>query len=166
MLYETGVVAELVNDIAIVRTQNQLACSSCKVVDTCGNGIVEKYLSGKVFTSEIKNELNAKVGDRVTLAIPNSSVTRASIVVYLIPLMGFLLSAISASYFFQSENKVIVLSLCGLALGFFATKFYNRYLLKTELYSPKMVLIADNRMSDNTRSETLKSGSAIDVNQI
>jgi len=163
MLYETGIVSQIHGNIATVQTQNQLACSSCKVVDTCGNGIVEKYLSGKIFSSEVKNELDAKVGDKVTLAIPNSSVTKASILVYLIPLMSFIFSALAASFFYQNENITILLSLCGLALGLFATKFYNRHLLKSELYLPKMVSIVDNRSSEKGRTEKLKANSAIDI---
>jgi len=163
MLYETGIVSAVNGVNATVQTQNQLACSSCKVVDTCGNGIIEKYFSGKVFSSDVKNDLNAKVGDKVTLAIPKSSVTKASIIVYLVPLLIFILAAAGISFYTQNENIVILVSLCGLASGLFATKFYNRKLLKSELYLPKIVSILDNRLSELERTQKLKSDSVIDI---
>jgi sigma-E factor negative regulatory protein RseC len=166
MLHETGLVADLIGDLAIVQTQNQLACSSCKVVDTCGNGIVEKYLSGKIFSSEVYNRLNAKVGDKVVLEIPKASVTKASVIVYLIPLLSFILFASVASLFSYSENIIILISLFGLALGFVVTKFYNRRFLINELYLPKMVSIVNTGSVNSYLSTGHKSSDIIDINQI
>ena len=163
MLYETGIVSAVNGVNATVQTQNQLACSSCKLVDTCGNGIIEKYFSGRVFTCDVKNDLDAKVGDKVTLAIPKSSVTKASIIVYLVPLLLFIFAAAVTSFYIQNENIVILISLCALTSGLFATKFYNRRLLKSELFLPKIVSILDNRMSELDRTQKLKADSAIDI---
>ena len=166
MLRETGLVSDLIGELAIVQTQNQMACGSCKVVDTCGNGIIEKYLSGKIFSSKVFNCLNAKIGDKVILEIPNSSVTKASIIVYLVPLLSFIFFALVASLFFYSESLIIFTSLIGLASGFFVTKFYNRRLLNSELYLPKMVSIVHTGLSDSHISAVQKSSNMIDVNQI
>ena len=149
MLRETGLITELNGNVAIVQTLNKLACSSCKVVDSCGNGIVEKYLAGKIFTSEIENNLGAKVGDEVVIEIPKSSVTKASIVVYLMPLLAFLGAASVASLLIENENTVILISIIGLVFGLFVTKFYNRYFLNPELYLPSMVSIVDTGLSES-----------------
>ncbi len=141
MLYETGLVSNLIGELAVVQTQSQMACASCQVVDTCGNGIVERYLSGKVFSSEVYNDLNAKIGDKVVLEIPKSSITKASIIVYVIPLLIFILAALMTSLFSDSENIIILMSLTGLALGFVVTNFYNRRRPNSEIYLPKMVSI-------------------------
>lgn len=172
MLYETGLVSDLIGELAVVQTQNQMACASCKVVDTCGNGIVEKYLSGKIFSSEVYNSLNAKIGDQVILEIPKSSVTKASIIVYLVPLLSFILFASVASLFSYSENILILISLAGLALGFAVTKFYNRRLLNSELYLPKMVSIVHTGSANQSSSANyalstkLESVDTIDVSKI
>lgn len=172
MLHETGLVSDLIGELAVVHTQNQMACSSCKVVDTCGNGIVEKYLSSKIFSSEVFNSLNAKIGDKVILEIPKSSITKASIIVYLVPLLSFLVFASVASLFSYSENIIILISLAGLALGFAVTKFYNRRLLNNELYLPKMVSIVHTGSASQSNSVNyglstkLRSGDTIDVNEL
>jgi len=149
MLQEEGLVTQVVGNMATIITKNQLACSSCKVADSCGNGIVEKYLSGKLFSSEISNHLNAKVGDTVIIQIPKSSVTKASLIVYFIPLFGFMLFAIVTSLLNQTENIVILFSLFGLGLGMLVTKYYNRKVIKKESYLPTMVSIQDTVNSTN-----------------
>jgi sigma-E factor negative regulatory protein RseC len=147
MLKEKGLVTEVVGNIATVTTINQLACSSCKVADTCGNGIVEKYLSGQLFSSQINNTINAKVGETVFIQIPKSSITKASLIVYLIPLLGIMLFAIAATLLNLTENLTILSSLSGLVLGMLVTKFYNHKILKKELYQPKMVSIIGTKTS-------------------
>ena len=164
MLRETGLVSDLIGELAIVQTQNQMACGSCKVVDTCGNGIIEKYLSGKIFSSKVYNRLNAKIGDKVILEIPKSSITKASIIVYLVPLLSFILFASVASLFSYSENIIILISLAGLAFGFAVTNFYNRKLTNNEFYLPKMVSIVNTGSTDTKQHP--ESDLMIDINEI
>jgi positive regulator of sigma E activity len=45
MLIETGIVSAIQGNNVSVSTQNQLACSSFKAVDSCGNGSLEKFFS-------------------------------------------------------------------------------------------------------------------------
>ena len=111
MLQEKGVVIGLRGGTAVVQTKNKLACSSCKVSTSCGTGIVEQYLSAKLFESELPNTLNAKVGQQVIIEIPKSSVTKASLVVYVVPLLFLFLGAIFGQLFIFSENLIILISL-------------------------------------------------------
>ncbi|TQV84990.1 SoxR reducing system RseC family protein [Aliikangiella coralliicola] len=139
MLQETGLVTKIENDIVWVNTQSKLACSSCKVESTCGNAILEKYLSGKVFVSKIKNELGAKVGDEVIIEIPKASVTRASFIAYVIPLFGLIMGAVIGEYWLKSELASIAVSFFGLICGLAYISFYNRKQADNERYTPKMV---------------------------
>jgi len=145
MLIETGVVSAIHGNTASVSTQNQMACSSCKVVDSCGNGILEKFFSGKIFVTEIPNIINAKLGDKVTIQIPKSSITKAALVVYILPLLTMISVAIGANSLGMSENSTISLALVALVFGLFVTKFYNRKILNRESYLPKMVSIIDTK---------------------
>lgn len=165
VLHETGLVSNLIGDQAIVQTQSQLACASCKVVSTCGSGIVEKYFSGKIFSSQVNNRLNAKIGDKVILEIPKSSITKASLVVYLVPLLIFILFASVGSIYLNNENIIISISLIGLFLGFVVTKFYNRRLLNNELYLPKMVSIVHTSFDGRTYQTMDIPKNRIDIEQ-
>jgi len=141
MLRETGFVSEIIGNQAVVLTQSQLACQSCKRVDACGNGIIEKFFSGKTFATQLPNLLDAKVGDQVTIEIEKSSVTKASIIIYLIPLVGLISFALSASLLGWSENFIIFCSILGLIFSLFVTKFYNNKIIDNEHYLPKMVSV-------------------------
>lgn len=156
MLKEEGLVTQVMGNIATVITKNQLACSSCKVAESCGNGIVEKYLSGKTFTSQIKNRLNAQVGDTVIIQIPKSSITNASLIVYFIPLLGIMLFTVVASLLNQTENIIIMYSLIGLAFSLLVTKYYNQKVIKKELYLPKMVSISDAIIPKQPNAKSIK----------
>ncbi len=143
MLQEKGLVIALRGENAVVQTKSKLACSSCKVSTSCGNGIVENYLSAKLFESEMPNLLRAKVGQQVVIEIPKSSVTKAAIIVYLIPLL-FMLIGMSVSHINNfAEQTIIFISLLSLIIGLVVTKYYNRRWLKSELYSPRIVSFTD-----------------------
>jgi sigma-E factor negative regulatory protein RseC len=139
MLKETGLVTKIEGDIVWVNTHSKLACSSCQVESTCGNGILEKYLAGKIFISKINNELGAHLGDEVVIAIPKSSVSKASLLVYGLPLLMLMLGATGGELMFDSEPMTILFSFFGLALGLFLIHFYNRKLANSESFVPKMV---------------------------
>jgi sigma-E factor negative regulatory protein RseC len=143
MLQEKGTVVALRGDNAIVQTQNQLSCGSCKVSSSCGNGIVEQYLSAKLFESELKNTIKAKVGQKVLIQISKSSVTQASLIVYFIPLLFLLSAALISELIQHSENMTILMGLSGLIFGLLVTKYYNHKWLKNELYLPKIVCLLD-----------------------
>ena len=143
MLTETGLVIAVDHPHAEVETKSQLVCSSCRVSSSCGNGILEKYLTGKIFVSKLLNPMSAKVGDQVIIEVPKASVTKAAIIVYLLPLLFLFVATISADTIKGSENQTIIAGILGLILGLFVTKYYNRKWLNSELYLPKIVSIVD-----------------------
>jgi len=163
MLRETGIVSRILGDQAIVHTQSRLACSSCQQIDTCGNGIIEKYFSGKVFSTQLFNDINAKVGDQVEIQVSKSSVTKASVIVYLLPLAGLISFALIASFFFQDEKVVIFFALSGLILSLFVTKFYNSKMSNNELYVPKMVSVVGSHSVAQKRDNKFNAKEQIKI---
>lgn len=160
MFQETAVVSSINGNIASIITKNQLACGSCQLSNTCGNGLIEKYLSGKVFVSQVLNSLNAQVGDQVIVEIPSSSVTKASIISYFVPILMFFVFALIGEivahddifYIFRIKNEqnqivTIIFSLFGLFSGFMITKYYNHKRKDHEQYQIKMVRIVNSTES-------------------
>ncbi len=143
MLQEKGVVIALNGEFAVIQTQNKLACASCKASQSCGNGIVERYLSAKLFETELVNQINARVGQSVLIEIPKASVTKASIVVYCLPLLFLFFGAALGSIAQLNENTTIFLSLLSLTVGLLVTKYYNHRWLTNELYLPKIVSVVN-----------------------
>jgi len=154
MFQETAIVSRVDGQMASIVTKNQLACGSCQVSSSCGNGLIEKYLSGKVFVSQVLNSLNAQVGDQVVIEIPISSVTKASLISYFVPILGLFVFALigeSVSNVFlleyigvKSESNqfvTIIFAIVGLFTGFMFTKYYNHKSQYHEQYQIKMVKI-------------------------
>lgn len=139
MLRETGIVTKVEGDFAWVNTRSKLACSSCKVESSCGTSLLEKYLSDKVFISKINNELSAKVGDQVVISIAESAVTKASFFVYSIPLLGLIIGAFLADWFWGVELYTIMGSLTGFLCALFVIQSYNQKITDDEHYQPRMV---------------------------
>ena len=138
-LSEDGVVTRIEGGMAWVNTASKLACSSCAVETSCGNGILEKYLAGKLFISKINNDLDAKVGDSVVIAIPKSQVTKASVIVYVIPIVLLFMGAVLGEFFFASELGAVLIGFTGLAASGVWLANYNRKLASSDQYHPKMV---------------------------
>ena len=139
VLTETGLITKIVGDIAWVNTRSKLACSSCQVSSTCGNGILEQYLSGKIFISQVQNELNAEVGDEVTIAIPKSSVTKAALLIYFIPVFALFAGAVLGNFFWRSELASIISGGIGLIVALLFIALNNQRIANNKQFVPKMI---------------------------
>lgn len=139
LLTETGLVTKLEDGFAWVNTRSRLACSSCQLESSCGNGILEKYLAGKVFVSKVSNEISAGVGDEVVIGIPRSNLNKAALLVYFLPLAGLLLGALLGKVIFASEPALIFTSLIGFCMGLFAIKAYSCGKKRQQAYTPQIL---------------------------
>lgn len=128
MLTEIGRVVAKKNDTIWVQTQSKTGCSSCQVNTACGNGIVSKAFSHKVFITPLKNKINANIDDEVEVGIPDNLVVRASFVVYLVPLISMLLALLVCQAWFTnpSELSSILAAVLGLSVGFLITHRYSK----------------------------------------
>jgi len=158
VLKEMGLVTKVECGIAWVNTQSKLSCSTCQVESTCGNAILEKFLAGKIFISKLNNSLAAQVGDQVVISIPKSSVSKASLVVYGVPLLGMIGGALFGDFWFNFEPFSILFSAIGLALGLIFIHFYNQKIANTEQYMPTMVSILSRLPNSTGLDETQFSG--------
>ncbi len=92
MLREEGVVIALEEKYALVRGTRKKACGSCQGESSCGT------LSGGLGHRETRflalNPLGAQVGQRVMLELREGAFLRASFTLYIVPLIGLMVSGI------------------------------------------------------------------------
>jgi sigma-E factor negative regulatory protein RseC len=74
-----------------VCVQPSSACAGC---EARGAGQVH---GDKKLLVEVRNDLEAMVGDTVEISMPSSSVLKVSILVYALPILGLILGALSGS---------------------------------------------------------------------
>ncbi len=87
MAIEEGLVLEASNRKALVRIQQSSACASCGSRDSCD------ISSGNNMTIEVSNDLKAKIGDRVRISLPESSLLKLCLLVYLLPVIALVAGA-------------------------------------------------------------------------
>lgn len=128
MFTEVGQVIAEEGDKVWVQTQSKTGCSSCKVSSTCGSGIVNKAFSHKVFVTPLKNTINAHINDEVEVGIPEDLVLKASLVVYLLPLIGLILALALSSLMLPNLTELgsIMSATLGLIVGFLGVRWFAR----------------------------------------
>ena len=131
MLSEEGVVKELKGERARVTTQRGAACADCGTRHAC------KALGGSD-EAEITalNRAEAKVGDVVELVLPEKALLWASVMVYLLPVVGLLIGAILGNAYHRelglgADGAAALGALCGLAVGLSGTWLASRRAART-----------------------------------
>ncbi|MGB5823082.1 MAG: SoxR reducing system RseC family protein [Proteocatella sp.] len=136
---EYGVVLELIGDKAVVNVKRQSACGQCKA---CDLGTSEQ----KEINITAKNDLGAKVNDKVNLLIETPDLLKAVIIVYLIPLVALLAGVGISTYVtklmgIDGETISIIVGLACTALSYMIVKNKDAKLKKTKKYEPAIVEI-------------------------
>lgn len=98
MLEEEGVVLAVNGDIAEVVTRKKSACGSCAARSGCGTSLVESLFPGRLRSFPARNDVRAQEGDRVVIGLDESALQTASLLIYLVPLLGLIGGAILGSW--------------------------------------------------------------------
>ncbi|MGC8697796.1 MAG: SoxR reducing system RseC family protein [Halothiobacillus sp.] len=113
---EQGVVVALVEGGVVVETFRQTGCQSCASRGGCGINLMQKALNRKQHQVRVSTQLPLRVGERVQLVLPASALVQASLLMYVLPLLGLMLGALAGQMLFATNSA----SILGGALGFFA----------------------------------------------
>lgn len=140
MLEETGVVVAIDNGQAWVQTIRKSACSSCEAKSGCGQGVLARISDGKANQVLVNNTLNLKVGEEVLIGIPEDMLIKASVMVYLLPLILMIVAASGVEKWLSAgEGWVALAGGAGLALGFLMVKIYSQWHKNDQSFCPKMI---------------------------
>ena len=109
-LEHRGEVIGLDHGMAQIRMQRASGCAGCGSRGTCASGqasaqIIQMHLSG-----------SPRVGDQITISMPQSSIALAALLGYLLPPVGLLLGAVIAAGSFDGDAAAVL----GAGLGFVA----------------------------------------------
>ena len=116
-----------------VRVDRKSACESCQMKAGCGQKLVNDSSQRKCIEFELENHFDAKVGDRVTMAIPEKSFLQASVVMYVLPLILMIIGAVlGESYFALADIGIFLLA----SLGFLTGLYLARKFAQTHQFNP------------------------------
>ena len=109
-------------EVDIIRTK---PCGLCGKTQGCGNSIWGKVFSFKKRKIQIRNNINAKVGEKVKLIIEENYLLKTSLLLYGVPLFFLFGGMIAFEYFFEAANDLVVFfgGALGLSIGIILLKF-------------------------------------------
>lgn len=136
-----GIVKEVRGKKALVLTDRQEMCASCVAKNFC-----QMFGGGKEMLSETINPIGAKAGDMVKIGIPDGAVTKASLIVYMVPAIGFVGGAslgyfIAKLYSLDLNVSTLIGSLLGFGLTMISVRFLNNILSKRPYFQPEITKI-------------------------
>ena len=106
-----GIISKIDGDEAEVQIKRVSGCGgNC---EHCG-GSCESAFHGL----KVKNTIDAKIGETVKIEFKESESMKASLIIYLIPLAGFLIGLLGAFLMNMSEMNALLAAVIGLLIGF------------------------------------------------
>lgn len=152
MIEEIGTITAVDNDHIWVETQIKTTCQSCVVNDDCGTGAVAKAFSPKTEQLILRCHDAAKVGQKVKLGIPEQHLLNASALVYLLPLLALIGSAVVGQWALPALNLhgelwLVLFTFTVTTLCFLGIKNYIKA-DKSDRYQPKLLSLVP--MHENT----------------
>ncbi|CAN2041532.1 sigma-E factor negative regulatory protein RseC [Candidatus Magnetomoraceae bacterium gMMP-15] len=150
MATEEGLVYKETQDTVWIKTQRAKTCEHCAAHDDCktsGSKLSEMEV-------EVSNTVGAKLGDRVMLTMPTSSLLQLSFLMYVVPIITMIIGGIIgqklAPYFqFDETNAAVISSIAFFLITLWIIRLFSNKLAKKNKYRPQIKRI-------------LKSGESID----
>lgn len=94
MIKESAIVVEVDDDRIVVEAAIKTTCSSCQAQSDCGSGVISRAMSPKSQRLVLHSPVPCRVGDTVTIGVPEAGIISASVWLYVAPLILFLVAAI------------------------------------------------------------------------
>lgn len=128
MLYETGRVVAVEHSALWVETIRQSVCGNCTAKKGCGQRLLSQFGAQPHYLRVLLSSSSTaeyKVDDKVTIGIPEMAVVKASLLVYLLPLVMFVLCIAMAHFAIGEELVSIAAGMIGLVAGGLVVRLYT-----------------------------------------
>tara|TARA_B100000767_G_scaffold162989_1_gene152928 strand:- start:144 stop:620 length:477 start_codon:yes stop_codon:yes gene_type:complete len=96
MIFEAGIIVNKAASSVMVETIQKTTCDSCVAQPGCGHSVISKLTGNSFQVRVLLGNFTAnqvRLGQSVTIGIPDHVVVKGSLLVYLVPLTGALLGA-------------------------------------------------------------------------
>lgn len=138
MVIEQGVVEERTNSGIWVLTSAKSACSSCSAKAGCGSNLLARFVGSKnAVHVTVDREIHLQKGDVVEIGVAEHAVVVASLLSYLVPLVGLVVGALICAS--GGDLTSILGAIFGMFAGVFAARFLHRYYFASLDFEPKFV---------------------------
>lgn len=131
MIREIGIITAIEDQTVQISTQLKSGCTGCSQRSTCGAGLLSKAFPNRRGQFSVKTKDSFVPGQQVELQLPESTITRFSIFIYILPLLALVIGASIGSILFPATEGPSI----ALAGAFFAFSFFllRKIFLRKEL---------------------------------
>ena len=130
----------------LLETLPKSACPRCEAGQGCGGGILAQAFANKTYQLSINKNTPLKMNELVQIGIKSSLLVRASMLLYLVPLIFMVAFAVLVGSFTDYKDLFTVSgAVIGMLLGIFVAKKLSNLAIHDSISSP--VLIDDNKDS-------------------
>ncbi|MGH1462047.1 MAG: SoxR reducing system RseC family protein [Neptuniibacter sp.] len=143
MIEESGTVVDLNDDGIWVETVKESACGSCAVRNGCGQKLLASAGDGKSFVVNVSNpsHLQVNTNDSVLIGVEEGAFLKATLYVYLVPLLALFLGALVGELLSLTEGYIILCALLSLIVSLFGIRFFSKVLFRSCKYQPVLLKI-------------------------
>ncbi|MBM7060409.1 SoxR reducing system RseC family protein [Pseudomonas sp. UL073] len=137
MIEESGRVVGVESGAVWVETLRKSTCSACAANAGCGQGMLDKLGVGRD-RGHVRalSDLRLAVGDAVVIGVDEQLLVRASLLVYLLPLLALIGAAVLAKCLALTEPLIILFGLGGLVLAAFVVRWHSHRLANNPASQP------------------------------
>jgi len=134
VIEEIGTVLNLDGNYALVATERKNTCGGCAAKNSCGTGVIGKFVGNRYPNIRVLNEVGALVGEKVILGVPEKVLTTVSFRFYIIPLILLLLFSLTGEWVANelsldsTEPFSILGGLLGLMVGSYWLSRFSKHM--------------------------------------
>lgn len=141
MVKEWATVVRWQNGRALLRYGSSSGCGSCGARKTCGSYALSKIGPNTEHELEIAIEQPLVEGQKIEVGIPEGSLIRSAMLVYLTPILGLFIFAGFAQSFDIEQFWVAISGVVGGVIGFFTARKLATYWRDDAAFQPVVLQI-------------------------
>jgi sigma-E factor negative regulatory protein RseC len=141
MVEESGIVLSVSDGFAEVETVRTSSCTACQAKSACGHHAIAKVSSSNRMRMMVRDTFTSQVGQEVVVGIPEDTLLKASIWMYLVPLLGLVLGAVLPSLVSDESVFAAIGSILGLATGLYFARKVSLAHVNDPDFQPKILSI-------------------------
>jgi len=138
LIRETAIVSHIKDEYAYLIIQKNSACGSCASKSSCSNSALQEIKPKSNNILRVSNDLSLQEGDTVILGLKPNKLLLATVLMYILPLVVFIVFAAVAKVL-GGERASIAAGLAGFFLGLFILKKFIKQPHVARQFQPKIL---------------------------
>lgn len=126
-----------------VEAFHRSTCGDCAASDTCGQGVLGRWFQRKARCYPVTCDTSVAplltVGQWVDIAVPNGTLVKASLLVFIAPLIMMIIAAVIADALFTADSLVLLGGVLGFISGFLIIRRIEQFDFFGQFEQPRIV---------------------------